>query len=311
MARSSIITAQFTRMTLESAYYHFILEKRAIGLSEATLQTYITDYNVLIKYVDPKKRIQLCKSEDIREAFVQMASKDISRNTIRHYSATWKSFFSWCRENCLCDVSFPLYKGEESVPQTYTEADLQKLLKKPNLSKCGFVEFRNWTIINLLVNDGCRAGTVRAIQNRDVHLSECVIFLRHTKRRKSLTIPLCDSLVAILGRYMQIRKGAPTDYLFCNEDGSQMTSAGLASAIERYNKKRGVALCSLHAFRHTFARMYLIDCEGDSLKLQKILGHETLDMTKHYLKVFDADIVSDRQRSPLEKLQAGKRIKMK
>lgn len=43
-------------------------------------------------------------------------------------------------------------------------------------------------------------------------------------------------------------------------------------------------------FRHTFARKYLIDCGGDAFTLQKILGHSTLKMTKHYCNIFDADV---------------------
>ena len=56
-------------------------------------------------------------------------------------------------------------------------------------------------------------------------------------------------------------------------------------------------------FRHTFARMYLVECGGDALKLQKLLGHTTLQMTQHYVRLFDTDLVKDFQdHSPLEAL---------
>lgn len=289
--------------TIEDAYRQFIFEKRAQGLSEKTLETYITDFFVMGKYLDMSKSISVLRTEDIQAVFVQMADRDVSRNTIRHYSASFKSFISWCTKNGLSSAKVALFKGEEAIPQTYTKTELEQLLKKPNMKTCSFTEFRNWCIVNLLVNDGCRAGTIRAIQIRDVRLDECAIYLRHTKRRKTIAIPLCDSLISTLNRYLIIRNGKPDDYLFCNEDGTQMTEAGLRSAIRRYNTTRGVKLCSLHAFRHTFARMYLVDCDGDALKLQRLLGHETLDITKHYAKIFDTDIIADRNRSPLEKLQ--------
>lgn len=86
----------------------------------------------------------------------------------------------------------------------------------------------------------------------------------------------------------------------------------LRSSITRYNHSRGVHRTGIHKFRHTFARMYLVECDGDPLRLQKILGHSTLEMTRHYAKLFDADIVKDRNtKSPLEKLRDPDRIRMK
>lgn len=297
-------------ITIEDAFFQFIIDKKALGLSEKTIKTYIYDFNTLGKYIDVSKPISAVHKRDFQEVFGKMSDLGLSRNTVRHYSATAKSFLSWCGQNGLCDVKIDLFKGEESVPKTYTQDELKRLLKRPNFAKCSFTELRNWTIINLLVNDGCRASTVRGIKICDVQLEDGALYLRQMKRRKTITVPLSDALVLVLRQYLKIRKGKPDEPLFCNEDGSEMTEAGLHSAITRYNHSRGVANTSIHAFRHTFARMYLVDCDGDALKLQRILGHSTLDMTRHYAKMFDADIIADRQRSPLEVLQQ-KKIKMR
>lgn len=301
---------QFIDLTIHEAYQHFILQKRAQGLKEKTLETYVTDFMVLRKYLDMNQSISGLRTRTIQEAVARIADRDVSRNTVRHYTATLKSFLSWCNQEGLCDAQIALFKGEESVPQTYSREELQRLLKRPDLRHCDFGEYRSWVIINLFMNDGCRASTVREIQIRDVHLDESVIYLRHTKNRKALTIPLCDSLIAILAQYMVIRKGKPEEFLFCTLDGKQMSPTALRSSIRRYNTGRGVELASLHAFRHTFARMYLVDCDGDPLRLQKVLGHSTLEMTKHYARLFDADIVKDRNVSPLELLQKSEKIKM-
>ncbi len=36
------------------------------------------------------------------------------------------------------------------------------------MKKCVFAEYRNWVIINRLLNNGCRAATIRNIQIKDV-----------------------------------------------------------------------------------------------------------------------------------------------
>ncbi len=42
----------------------------------------------------------------------------------------------------------PLYKAEETVKETYSDAELTALLKKPDIRKTTFAEYRDWVIIN-------------------------------------------------------------------------------------------------------------------------------------------------------------------
>ena len=105
---------------------------------------------------------------------------------------------------------------------------------------------------------------------------------------------------------MKIRGGKQTDYLFCDEYGRMLTENALRLAITHYNHSRGVEKTSIHLFRHTFARKYLVDCGGNAFTLQKLLGHATLKMTKHYCNIYDADIAKSFDRfSPLAQMNAS------
>lgn len=290
--------------TLLEAFQAFILDKRAYGLAEKTLESYIFHFQSVTKYLDPGMLLSEITEARIKEVVNRLVQAGLSKNTVRSYTATLKTFFSWCRSEGLSEVNVQLYKGEESVPEIYTKEELRKLLRKPNLQKCEFGEYRIWVIINLLVNNGIRAATVRSIQNRDVMLEASVIMCRHTKRRVAQAVPLSPQLIRILSQYMHIRKGKPTDYLFPSQTGGQLTESALRHAVVRYNRSRGVEKTSIHMFRHTFARMYLVECGGDAQKLQKLLGHTTLKMTQHYVQLFDTDLVKDFQNhSPLEAIQ--------
>ena len=200
----------------------------------------------------------------------------------------------------------PHIKDKETVKETYTDEELTLLLKKPG-KNCDFTEYRNWVIVNFLMNSGCRAATIRNIQNRDVDMEARQVILRHNKNGKIQVIPLCSVMINILRDYMAVRKGAPEEYLFCNQYGDMLSQNALRLAVARYNQSRGVQKTSTHLFRHTFARKYLVDCGGDAFMLQRLLGHSTLKMTKHYCTIYDADLANNFDRvSPLAQMNQPK-----
>ena len=298
--------------TIEETFSDFIISRKTKGLAEKTLQSYQSQFQAVARHMDVKMDIAMLQKADLDAMIISMRVASLSPNSINSYTRTLKSFFSWCNEQGITRLNIPLYKAEETVKETYSDAELAALLKKPDIRKATFAEYRDWVIINFLLNCGSRAATVRAIQIRDVDLNGGMVFYRHTKNRKAQVIPLCSAMVAILREYLRHRGGEAADYLFCTETGSQLTENGLRQSIARYNTRRGVQKTSIHLFRHTFARKYLIDCGGDAFTLQKLLGHSTLAMTKHYCAIFDADLTKNYDNfSPLAQLKSNStRIKI-
>ena len=298
--------------TIEETFSDFIISKKTKGLAEKTLQSYQSQFQAVARHMDVKMDIAMLQKADLDAMIISMRDASLSPNSINSYTRTLKSFFSWCNEQGITCLNIPLYKAEETVKETYSDLELSALLKKPDIRKATFAEYRDWVIINFLLNCGSRAATVRAIQIRDVDLDGGMVFYRHTKNRKAQVIPLCSAMVSILREYLRHRGGEAADYLFCTETGSQLTENGLRQSIARYNTRRGVQKTSIHLFRHTFARKYLIDCGGDAFTLQKLLGHSTLAMTKHYCTIFDADLTKNYDNfSPLAQMKSNStRIKM-
>lgn len=293
--------------TIEETFADFIVSRKTKGLAEKTLQSYQSQFQAVARHIDVKMDIATLQKADLDEMIISMRGASLSPNSINSYTRTLKSFFSWCNEQGITRLNIPLYKAEETVKETYSDLELAALLKKPDIRKATFAEYRDWVIINFLLNCGSRAATIRAIQIRDVDLDAGMVFYRHTKNRKAQVIPLCSAMVAILREYLRHRGGEAADYLFCTETGSQLTENGLRQSIARYNTRRGVRKTSIHLFRHTFARKYLIDCGGDAFTLQKLLGHSTLAMTKHYCAIFDADLTKNYDNfSPLAQMKSSR-----
>ena len=292
--------------TLEEVFERFLAASAARGVKVKTLSTYKQHFKAISKRLNPEIPIHLLTKKDLESMISRMRTEGLSDTTISSYTRTLKVFFSWSSSENITSIDMSIYKAAETFKETYSDEELLLLLKRPSAS-CSFCEYRNWTIVNFLMNSGCRASTIRNIQNQDVDLSHHQITLRHTKNGKIQIIPLCSTMVNILSEYMQIRKGNKDDYLFCNECGEVLSENGLSQAIRRYNRARGVQKTSIHSFRHSFARKYLIDCGGNAFTLQKLMGHSTLNMTKHYCKIFDADIAKDYDSfSPLAQIQKPK-----
>lgn len=305
MEKKFRISMKSTEIATET-FERFLLTKRSAGAKTKTTETYSQHFHAISKHLDTGRAVEEFTSDDLKQMVISMQDSGLSPNSIKSYTITLKAFLSWCNQEGITTLNMAKYKGEETIKETYSDDELSVLLQKPNTKECSFSEYRSWVIINLLVNCGCRAATVRNIQNRDVDLPSHVIYARHTKNRKALVIPLCSQMVNILREYMKIRGGDEEDYLFCNEHGEFLTETALRNSIERYNTRRGLTKTSIHLFRHTFARKYLIDCGGNAFTLQKLLGHSTLDMTKHYCEIFDADIAKNFDSfSPLEKMKSN------
>ena len=105
--------------------------------------------------------------------------------------------------------------------------------------------------------------------------------------------------------YLKYRKGAPDDFLFVTVYGEQFTKDTMGECLRHYNWSRGVEKTGIHLFRHTFAKNWVIS-GGDPFRLQKVLGHSTLDMVKQYVAIYGADLKRDYERhSVLDQAQAS------
>lgn len=302
---------ELNNRSFRETFEDFVISKRAIGVEDVTVRNYYDRLKMISIYLDIDRPLKEITKRDIEKVISQLRDRGIKHNTLATYVRFLQTFYNWCSMENLVYLKIPNIKERDTVKEVYTDEELRILLKRPDKG-CDFGEYRSWVLINFLMNSGCRAATARNIQNRDVDLAAKRVIFRHNKNKKIQTIPICSSMCQILSEYMKIRKGADEDYLFCNVYGEQLTEDAMRHAITRYNRGRGISKTSIHLFRNTFAKMYLLECHGNAFTLQALMGHSTLKMTKHYCQIFNADIAKDYdEQSPLMKINAERnRIKV-
>ena len=278
---------------LEELMDIFIAEKKAEGRSSQTLESYRNSFKKFFFCFDhDTKSVDINKGMIIHYMNYLQKGEDLHLASINHYLRDLRTFINWCYENGYIreKVDVKLVKGQENIIETYTEEEIERLLEEPK-KNATFVEWRTWAIINWILGTGNRIETIVNIKIGDVHFGRAEIIIKEQKNKKATVIPLALALKNVLRKYInKCRSNASDDkYLFCNIEDEQLTTKALQSALYDYNKSRGVKKTSAHALRHTFAKIYIMN-GGDTFRLQKILGHSQLEMTRHYVNLFGADL---------------------
>ena len=244
----------------------------------------------------------------------QGTMNDISINTRLRGIRT--IFYYAMEKGDMSSFEIKLIRAIKKIKPVYTEEELEKLLKKPDVRKTDFTEFRTWAMINHFLATGNRLETASKLAIGDIDFENQKIALRHTKNKIQYFIPLSHDLSQVLAEYLTYRKGNKEDILFCNSYGMPLSKRKIQEDVQAYNLARGVEKSSIHMLRHTFAQLW-IQNGGDIFQLQEILGHSSLEMVKEYLRMFGNGLQEGfNSRNPLDcfnrkKKQKGNRIHMR
>lgn len=299
-------------ITLDRGYDEFIMHCRARNLREGTIKSYDGRIKTIYKFIDPKTPIEDITQETVNNFVIGCKTKlEIRDITINSYLRSLKTIlYYFMKMGYMEQFHIALIKYDEPIVETYTDAEVKLLLKKPNKKNCSFAEYRDWVICNVLYATGMRSSNITNLKVNDIDLYNNLISLKTTKNRKPLVLPITKSLQPILKEYIRIRDGSEDHYLFCNVFGDKLQRFSINSTMKTYNHARGVNKTGIHRWRHTFAKQWILN-HGDILKLQKILNHSDLDMVRNYVKIFTNDLQEDMdQFNPLEFVNK-KTIKMK
>jgi len=297
---------QNAQITWQELWKSFEVYNKTRGLSKMTMRNYETC--VLDKFIgwvetqNNLKYVQDLNQAKIYEYIGELQEEYDNGHTMNYYIGNFRTFIYFAREDGYLNFTpkVSLMATEERIKDTYSPEELKRLLVKPNVKECRFAEYRNWAIVNFLIGTGVRRRTLLAMNIEDLDFQNRLITLNVTKTKKSQVVPMANTLAKVLREYLSYREGTGKDPLFCTSTGERIKYYSIHKAVTRYNNKRGVDKTSIHLFRHTFAKL-AIKNGIDPIRLQKLLGHSSLDMTQKYTNMFGTDLQENyNDYSPLE-----------
>ncbi len=188
----------------------------------------------------------------------------------------------------------------KSVPKVKWLKQKAPEMKRLTLEECERLaeaaEYPFRELITLAYRTGMRRGELRALHWRSIDFKAGIIKIEHALSFDTITtpkggrcreIPISEDTVVMLKGIRHLRG----PLVFCNDDGSPLTSTHMAKYLWKACDAAGIARIGWHTLRHTTASV-LADMGVQTNVIMKVCGHTDIRTTLRYIHP-DKDIVFD------------------
>jgi len=299
-------------ITFEEGCNLYLDDCRQRNLREGTIRHYQQSYTQFYRYFEPTMSVAELTEARFNKYVIHLREtldNDVSINSYLRDLITTLHFLM--RKGYLKEYKMQAIKVDKTPVETYSDDELKKLLRKPDMKKCSFAEYQCWVMSVFLFSTGVRQRSLMNIKVCDLDFDNNVVHVAVTKNRKALLVPLNSSVTNILKEFLPHRQHeSDDDFLFCNTFGKQLVKATCYHMLYFYNKNRGVETTGIHRYRHTFAKQWVLN-GGNVVTLSKLLGHSSLAITQNYINLLVSDLAKEVEEMDLMgRFQERKSIKM-
>ena len=292
----------------------YMVEVQKVTEASAVKEGHIKEY---IQYLRTRGKYTVVANEQSRKYNIPQnrpdLNKPISDITINNYLRNIKVFFNYLTENHYIRQN-PFMKikknltNEHKIVEYISDEDFKNLIRCFDLSK--FHEYRDCTIIELIMDTGMRVGETLLIKLSDVDMVRRSIYLppENTKSKKGRMVFFSAEMDKSLKSWLQFKdRYRDSDYLFCTNNGKPVQVNVFERNFRMYASRIGLKNAHPHMLRNNFAKRFLMN-GGDIYTLSRLLGHSSVTVTeKAYLDLNEEDLrVNYAPYSPLKNIMKKK-----
>jgi len=280
----------------------FIYACEAEGKAATTIEGYseaLRRFSKAGRALEFPSEPSLITRQHVRRYLAYLREDGSSPRTINDRLKVIRVWFRWLRAEGLVDddptEGVKRMREESKILATVTPAQVQDLLKvcERAARKGGQAKRkaeRDKALILLLYNTGLRASELVGLDLADVNFESLLVKVLHGKGRKQRTVWLGHVPRQALWRYVTHVRGQETGPLFPSKRGGRLLRTSVTQLLTKLALKTDWQdkKCHPHMFRRAFAVEFL-RAGGDPFRLQMLLGHAKLDMTRLYSQALSMD----------------------
>lgn len=214
-----------------------------------------------------------------------------SAATVNAKMAAIKAFFKYMLKREIVENNIAggveMAKGKKKMPKTLSMQEAMEVMESIRNSDTEYKE-RDLAMISVLLNCGIRSAELRNLKIEDVDFDSKVMRVVDGKGGKDRNIALNDGVIRDLNAYLNFRSHIYEEYLFLSSRDTAISESGIKKIVKNILERAGLE-GSVHAFRHTAATEYY-RATGDIRKVQRLLGHSSINTTQIYAEVYDKDM---------------------
>jgi integrase/recombinase XerD len=283
---------------MEILYKQFIREKQHLrNVSSHTIEGYQWAW----KAFEPALAGRCCVTKpDILQRIEELRARGLSSVSVNTYLRSVNAFCHWLfnEGHASSHLQIPRLKEQQNVLATFAMEQVAKLVafRATTLS-----ESRIQMLAFLILDTGLRVGEALTLNRlTDIDLDQATVMVRHGKGGKSRVVPITHQLRRLLFRFIQANQPKYGDLLFFAYAGEPLEQRNALRDFKQLCNKVGITgvRCSFHTMRHSFALAYVKN-GGDVFRLQRILGHSKLEMSRKYVNLSLGDLQEVHQRLSL------------
>ena len=266
----------------------YLASKKLEGLSDKTIVMYANRLKIFFDHVQRKP--EEVETNEIRTFLVlYQKEKDLSDRTLDKFRQILNAFFEWCvneeyipKNPCR---NIKEIKWEVPPRKSLTRFQLERL-RRSCKSK------RDLAVVDVLYSTGCRVTELVNMKFADINGNEIHII---GKGKKHNTVYLNTNAQISLDEYLKVRKGdSPYIFVTDRKPYRQLSVRSVQHMIGKLAAELGYFITP-HILRHTFATL-AVQNGMDITKVQKALGHSSVNTTQIYAETTQADVAIQHQK---------------
>lgn len=239
-------------MQLQLSVQSFLLDRRAARLKPTTVEWYEFMLSRFVDGIDPDDLDEI-QSFHIRQYLFSLQEDTAWKDTSLHGMArALRAFFNWAVEETLIPTSpmakVKMPKQDKRILPSFSEEEVRRLLAACRTQ-------RDKSMVLFLLDTGVRASENLGLFMKHVDLKQRTVFVALGKGGKDRYVYFGTRTEAAIWAYFRElgRIPAENEPLWQTSAGTPLTMWGQRMIFRRLAARTGIAHCTAHTFRRTFA----------------------------------------------------------